>query len=137
MPSKTPASTPDNPAPAKRAASRTKPVAKFRLRITSGEAIAVGPGKIALLEAIAETGSITAAAKSLEMSYRRAWMLLDDLNRSLKKPAVDSAKGGQHGGGSEITDVGRQVIELYRRIEVDAALACKADLTRLVNLLAR
>ena len=137
MPSKTPASTPDNPPPAKRAASRTKPVAKFRLRITSGEAIAVGPGKIALLEAIAETGSITAAAKSLEMSYRRAWMLLDELNRSLKKPAVDSAKGGQHGGGSEITDVGRQVIELYRRIEVDAAQACKADLTRLVNLLAR
>jgi molybdate transport system regulatory protein len=112
-------------------------MARFRLRIMAGEVIAIGPGKIALLEAIAETGSITAAAKHLEMSYRRAWMLLDELNRSLKKPAVDSAKGGQHGGGSEITEVGRQLIDLYRHIEVVAGAACKADMNRLLNLLAR
>jgi len=122
---------------ARRTVGATKPVARFRLRITAGDVIAVGPGKIALLEAIAETGSITAAAKHLEMSYRRAWMLLDELNRSLKKPAVDSAKGGQHGGGSEITAVGRQLIALYRHIEVAAAAACKADMNRLLNLLAR
>jgi molybdate transport system regulatory protein len=137
MPSKIqPLKTADGSA-RKRAAGGGRPVAKFRLRITAGDVIAVGPGKIALLEAIAETGSITAAAKRLEMSYRRAWMLLDELNRSLKKPAVDSAKGGQHGGGSEITAVGRQIVELYRHIEVAAAAACKADMNRLLNLLAR
>ena len=114
-----------------------RPVAKFRLRVTTGDVIAVGPGKIALLEAIAETGSITAGAKRLDMSYRRAWMLLDELNRALKKPAVDSAKGGQHGGGSEITAVGRQLIELYRRIELAAAHACADDMARMVKLLAR
>jgi molybdate transport system regulatory protein len=126
----------ETPKPAK-TPGRARPVAKFRLRITTGDVIAVGPGKVALLEAIAQTGSITAAAKHLDMSYRRAWMLLDELNRALKKPAVDSAKGGQHGGGSEITDVGRQLIELYRRIELAAAQACQDDMSRLVKLLAR
>jgi molybdate transport system regulatory protein len=114
-----------------------KPVARFRIRVTAGDVIAVGPGKIDLLEAIGETGSITAAAKSLDMSYRRAWLLLDELNTSLRKPAVDSAKGGLHGGGSEITETGRQLIALYRRVEETAARSCQADLTRLLALVAR
>lgn len=118
------------------ATARSKPVAKFRIRVTAGDVIAIGPGKIALLEAISETGSITAAAKSLDMSYRRAWMLLDELNHALRKPAVDSAKGGQHGGGSELTDVGRQLIDTYRRIEETASQACAADIKRLVGLIA-
>jgi molybdate transport system regulatory protein len=112
-------------------------VAKFRLRITAGGVIAVGPGKIALLEAIGATGSITAAAKHLDMSYRRAWLLLDELNGSLARPAVDSAKGGQRGGGSALTDVGSEIIELYRRVEATAARSCRADMTRLLGLLAR
>jgi molybdate transport system regulatory protein len=116
---------------------KAKPVAKFRLRIAAGDVIAIGPGKVALLEAIAETGSITAAAKSLDMSYRRAWLLLDELNRALKQPAVDSAKGGQHGGGSALTDTGRELIALYRRVEATAARACMNDLTRLIGLIAR
>lgn len=111
-------------------------VVRFRMRITDGALIAIGPGKIALLEAIGETGSITAAAKRLDMSYRRAWMLLDQLNSSLKQPAVDSAKGGMHGGGSALTAVGHQVIELYRRVETTAERACDADLKRLLALLA-
>lgn len=114
-----------------------KPLLRFRMRITHGDVIAVGPGKIALLEAIEATGSITEAAKSLGMSYRRAWLLLDELNRSLRVPAVDSAKGGQLGGGSALTDSGRQVIELYRRIEETAAAACHADIQQLMKLLAR
>ena len=105
------------------------------MRISAGDVIAIGPGKIALLEAIAETGSISAAARSLDMSYRRAWLLLDELNRSLRVPAVDSAKGGQHGGGSAITDTGRQLIALYRRVESTAARACRADLARLIGML--
>ena len=107
------------------------------MRITVGDVIAIGPGKIALLEAIGETGSITAAAKRLDMSYRRAWLLLDELNHALKRPAVDSAKGGSHGGGSALTDVGQQVIDLYRRVEATAEQACRADLKRLIGLLSR
>jgi molybdate transport system regulatory protein len=107
------------------------------MRITTGDGIAFGPGKISLLEAIHETGSLTAAAKGLDMSYRRAWLLLDEVNRSLKQPAVESAKGGQRGGGSELTDVGRQIIELYRRIELTATHACARDIRQMYGLLAR
>ena len=119
------------------AADTSRPVPKFRLRITQGDAIAIGPGKIALLEAIAETGSITAAAKQLDMSYRRAWLLLDALNQSLKCPAVDSAKGGQHGGGSLLTDAGRELVTIYRRIESNALAANQADIDRLLKMLSR
>src|SRR6218665_712198 len=97
----------------------------------------VGPGKIALLEAIEATGSITAAAKTLGMSYRRAWLLLDETNRSLKRPAVDSAKGGPHGGRSLLTDEGRKPIALYRHIEATARTACRSDIRRLMEMLAR
>jgi molybdate transport system regulatory protein len=116
---------------------RIKPVAKFRVRVTVGEVIAIGPGKVLLLEAVVETGSITSAAKHLGMSYRRAWLLLDELNRALRKPAVDSAKGGQHGGGSLVTDTGLQLIALYRGIEETAARACQPELKRLVALIGR
>ncbi len=137
MPTSTP--TPLRPVPPRTDAAprRAKPAARFRLRISCADVIAIGPGKIDLLEAIIETGSITAAAKQLDMSYRRAWMLLDQLNHALRKPAVDSAKGGAHGGGSAITETGLQVIELYRRIEATAARACEADLAKLVGLVAR
>ena len=67
-------------------ASMSKPVVRFRMRIMTGDTIAIGPGKIQLLEAIARTGSLTAAAKAIDMSYRRAWILVDELNRALKKP---------------------------------------------------
>ena len=125
-----------SPAPAA-AKPRIKPSVRFRLRITAGEDIAVGPGKIALLEAIAETGSITAAAKHLDMSYRRAWLLLAELNSALKRPAVASIKGGEHGGGSELTAAGKQLIERYRHIEQTATDACAGDIRALVNMLAR
>ncbi len=113
------------------------PQLRFRVRITDGDSIAVGPGKIALLEAVAQTGSITAAAKQLDMSYRRAWLLLDELNRSLCEPAVDSAKGGAAGGGSVLTDAGRELVALYRRIETTAAESCRGDIRKLMKLLLR
>ena len=113
-----------------------KPALKLRMRVNVGEQIAVGPGKIQLLEALAEQGSITAAAKSLDMSYRRAWLLIDELNRSLAEPAVASATGGQRGGGSELTDAGRRLIELYRGIEAQALKACAPDIRKLLKLLA-
>jgi molybdate transport system regulatory protein len=138
MPSKT--QRPSNtPAPAAKSAAGTavKPAAKFRMRIMAGDVIAIGPGKIALLEAIADAGSITSAAKQLDMSYRRAWLLLDELNHALRKPAVDSAQGGQAGGGSVLTDTGRELIELYRRIETTAQQACQADLKRMLGMITR
>lgn len=138
MPSRTPSrgATAGAKRPGTIAPARAKPLVRFRLRVTAGDLIAVGPGKISLLEAIGETGSLTAAAKSIGMSYRRAWLLLDGLNRSLKRPAVESAKGGQHGGGSELTEVGRELITLYRRIETTAARACAVDIKQVLGLLA-
>lgn len=112
-----------------------KPVAQFRLRITQADAIAIGPGKVALLEAIVVTGSITAAAKALGMSYRRAWLLIDSMNQIFKSPVVDAATGGKHGGGSNVTPTGLKVIESYRRIEKDALKAVARDIKKLTNLL--
>ncbi|MBS0447396.1 MAG: winged helix-turn-helix domain-containing protein [Proteobacteria bacterium] len=122
---------------ATRPAKPDAPQARFRLRVTAGDVIAIGPGKIALLEAVARTGSITTAAKSLDMSYRRAWMLLDELNSQLKSPAVDSSKGGQHGGGTALTPVGERLVETYRRIETTAEKATATDMRALVRLLNR
>lgn len=109
---------------------------RFRMRVTVGDVIAIGPGKIALLEALDETGSITAAAKSLDMSYRRAWLLIDELNRALKEPAVATAAGGAKGGGSALTETGHAVVTLYRQIEATAAQACKGEIRQLMKLLA-
>ena len=109
---------------------------KFRLRIYRDEGIAIGPGKIALVEAIAETGSISAAARHLGMSYRRAWLLVDELNRALRKPAVVGAAGGKHGGGATLTPLGEELVKRYRSIEDTSRLAAAADLEVLTRMLA-
>jgi molybdate transport system regulatory protein len=116
-------------------ANLMKPVVQFRFRITNAGDIAVGPGKVALLEAIIETGSITAAAKALGMSYRRAWLLIDSMNQMFKSPVVDAATGGKHGGGTNVTSTGLKVIECYRRIEQDALKVGARDIKKLTNLL--
>ena len=121
---------------ARKKAPAVRPVARFRLRVTAGDAIFVGPGKISLLEAIRDTRSITAAAKSIGMSYRRAWVLVDELNRSLASAAVTSATGGEHGGGSTLTALGHELVGVYRRIEATATRACAKDLERLLALVA-
>jgi molybdate transport system regulatory protein len=95
-------------------------VAQFRLRIKYGDEIAIGPGKIAILEAIAETGSISAAGRKLGMSYRRAWLLVDQMNQYFKEPVVQAATGGAQGGGTALTETGLEVINLYRGIEQQA-----------------
>ncbi|MET0208974.1 MAG: ModE family transcriptional regulator [Burkholderiaceae bacterium] len=109
---------------------------KLRMRVTVGELIAIGPGKIALLEALDQTGSITAAAKALGMSYRRAWLLIDETNKSLRTPAVATAAGGAQGGGSVLTESGRALVALYRQIELTALDACKTDIRKLMKMLA-
>jgi molybdate transport system regulatory protein len=114
-----------------------KPRIQFRLRISKGDDIAVGPGKIDLLEAIGTTGSITAAARLLGMSYRRAWLLADTMNRCFRSAVVEAEAGGKRGGGSQLTPLGAEVVHRYRRIEVAAAKASKADLAALTRMLRR
>lgn len=111
------------------------PEARFRLRILQGDNIAIGPGKVALLEAIQMHGSISAAARSMGMSYRRAWMLIDELNHALASPATSSEQGGQRGGGSALTPVGDEIVRVYRAIERDAHQACAANIDTLTSLL--
>ena len=109
---------------------------QFRLRIGKGELWAIGPGKVALLEAIAEAGSISGAARNLGMSYRRAWNLTDEINRGLSSPAVQAVPGGVAGGGATLTPVGQKVIELYRSVERDARRDQDAAIAALTRLLA-
>ncbi len=110
------------------------PEFKFRIRVTKGDAIAVGPGKIDLLLAIEAHQSISAAAKALGMSYRRAWLLVDEMNRVLKAPVVATAAGGSNGGGTMLTDSGHRLIDLYRRIEARAQEACEQDIQSLLAM---
>src|SRR5881392_2021820 len=113
------------------------PAVQFRVRISKGDDIAIGPGKVDLLEAIGETGSITSAAKRLGMSYRRAWLLVDTMNRCFRKPVVEAEAGGKRGGGARLTALGAEVAQRYRRIERRAAQASAADILALKRLISR
>jgi len=95
--------------------------------------LAIGPGKIALLEAIAETGSISSAARRIGMSYRRAWMLVDETNRCLVEPAVEAAVGGKHGGGTALTSAGLELVRRYRRLEKKTQAAVATELESLMR----
>lgn len=89
-----------------------------RLRIHCGATIAFGPGKADLLEALHASGSITKAARQLGMSYMRAWTLIQTVNRCFNEPLVIAIRGGtQGGGGAALTGLGREVLEVYRRME--------------------
>jgi molybdate transport system regulatory protein len=96
-----------------------------RLRILYGSAIAMGPGKADLLDAISRTGSIAAGGRALGMSYRRAWLLVDTMNRCFREPLVDATKGGPSGGGARLTPFGAAVLARYRALEADAAEALR------------
>lgn len=106
-----------------------------RLRILLGEAIALGPGKAALLAAIAKSGSISAAARSMEMSYRRAWTLVDEMNRAFRAPLVTSEAGGRRGGGAAITALGADALERYQRMENLAQHTLAAEIAAFRRLL--
>lgn len=87
---------------------------KIRVRVLSESVVAMGPGKADLLEAIDEHGSISAAARAMGMSYRRAWLLVSTMNAAFHEPLVESTKGGADGGHASLTRVGRQVLKAYR-----------------------
>jgi molybdate transport system regulatory protein len=105
--------------------------ARLTLRIDLGDERAIGPGKIRLLEAIRDTGSITQAGIALGMSYRRAWLLVDDMNNCFREPVIAAQAGGSHGGGAALTPFGTRLIDQYRAIEAEAHAATAARLGEL------
>ena len=106
-----------------------------RLRIVAGEQGKFGPGKAELLRAVAETGSIRAAAGRMEMSYNRAWLLARELNRDFVSPLLDVARGGGAGGGAVLTRTGTEVLQRYERMERACAAATQRDWDALRRLL--
>ena len=107
-----------------------------RLRVLLGSAIALGPGKADLLDAIDAAGSITGAARRMGMSYRRAWLLVETMNGCFRKPLVETARGGPHGGGARLTGLGKDVLARYRAMEAKAALSLRGDMASFRKLLA-
>ncbi len=94
---------------------------KLKIQLVCGDGFALGPGKADLLEAIGRDGSISAAGRALGMSYRRAWVLVDEMNRCFAERLVDTAPGGGKQGGARLTDTGRAMLAAYRELEVEAA----------------
>jgi len=107
----------------------------LHLRLDFGNRRSIGPGKVRLLELIGETGSISAAGRALRMSYRQAWLLVDELNAMFKAPVVHAKTGGGGGGGTALTPGGLSVVRAYRAIERRAAGSSAADMRRLARLL--
>jgi molybdate transport system regulatory protein len=101
------------------------------IRIDLANGVRIGPGKVALLEAIGRTGSISAAGRALRMSYRRAWELVEDLNRHFGAAVVATAAGGSGGGGARLTPAGEAIVAEYRALEAAAATAGAAHLVAL------
>ncbi len=112
--------------------SRSQP--RLSIRIDFDEQGRLGPGKVALLESIAEEGSISAAGRALKMSYKRAWELVADINRSFEEPLVRAQTGGASGGGATLTERGRELIRHYRAIERKALSATAAHLKALQSM---
>ena len=110
-------------------------MAQPRIRILIGDIVALGPGKARLLEAIGETGSITGAAQAMDMSYRRAWLLVAAMNNDFIAPLVERTAGGRGGGGWGVTGLGREALTRYRRIETVAARAAADEMADFQALL--
>ena len=106
-------------------------MAKVTFRIELAPESAIGPGKIRLLELLRETGSISAAGRAMDMSYRRAWLLIDALNRAFREPVVTTRPGGKQGGGAALTDFGAALIASYRDMEKAAHRALRPQLATL------
>lgn len=111
---------------------RSRP--SFHLRLNLDDSAALGPGKADLMQAIAETGSISAAGRRLRMSYKRAWQLVEALNADFGLAVIETAAGGKGGGGAQLSDTGADILARYRRIEANCAKAMAADLAALQKL---
>jgi molybdate transport system regulatory protein len=115
----------------------TKSIPSLSLRIDLDPEGRIGPGKIQLLESIRACGSISAAGRAMGMSYKRAWDLVDEINRVCGQPAVERQTGGKNGGGAILTPFGTSLVARYRKIERDAATAVRKELAALRTDIAR
>ncbi len=107
-----------------------------RLRIVLDPGVALGPGKVDLLAGIEATGSIAAAGRRLGMSYKRAWTLVEEMNTDFGAPVARTSKGGKTYGGADLTETGKAILTLYRRMEAQAAAAIEDDMAALRALMA-
>lgn len=107
----------------------------LKLRILFGSTM-LGPGKAQLLELIRDTGSISAAGRQMDMSYKRAWMLVEEMNTAYRAPLVSRSRGGPGGGGAQLTETGAEVLRLYHRALDSATKAAAPELAALTALLA-
>jgi molybdate transport system regulatory protein len=114
-------------------ATQTVTGPRIHLRIDFGPVDAIGPGKISLLEHIDGAGSLSQAARELGMSYRQAWLLLNDVNQTFAEPVVTATAGGSGGGGAKLTRFGRELVETYRAIESDAGKVARQRLAWLAD----
>jgi molybdate transport system regulatory protein len=105
----------------------------LKIRISHGRHTAMGPGKADLLEFINEFGSISAAAKRMGMSYRRAWELVDTMNRCFDQPLVKTSPGGSHGGGAQVTVFGFHVLNCYRALSTKAKDAADYEINEIMT----
>lgn len=99
---------------------------KIKLQLYCGDEIAMGPGKADLLEAIRRSGSISGAGRDLGMSYRRAWLLVDAMNRCWRSPLVETSPGRTHGGGARLSELGASVLRQYRSLQARLGEAANA-----------
>jgi molybdate transport system regulatory protein len=106
---------------------------KLKIQLLCGEEIAIGPGKADLLEAIAAQGSITAAARAMDMSYRRAWLLVDAMNRCWSTALVETSPGRAKGSGARLSEAGRRVLDRYRRLQEALDTTAHGDLLAGLN----
>lgn len=107
---------------------------RLQLRLYLAPGTWLGPGKADLLELIGKTGSISEAGRQMGMSYKRAWSLVEELNRIFADPLVARARGGAGGGGTQLTDAGQEVLARFRRIEAAAAAAAQDENAALMAL---
>jgi molybdate transport system regulatory protein len=112
-----------------------KKTSGLHVRVLISGATVLGPGKVDLLEAIARTGSISAAARAMGMSYRRAWLLVDAVNRCFRANLVEASTGGAGGGGATVTPFGHKVLARYRAMEIKARDSIRDDIVSFGELL--
>jgi molybdate transport system regulatory protein len=108
-------------------------MARLTLRIDLADAGSIGPGKVRLLELVAELGSIRSAGKDLRMSYARAWKLVQDLNVTFGSPVLTATAGGKSGGGARLTPLGVEIVSAYRAAEQKAAKAAQKEMATLMH----
>ena len=119
----------------KRSRNAAAPVIIIRPKLQLGETAAIGPGKVELLRSIGELRSISAAAKAMGLTYKRAWLLVHTLNHGLREPVVEAAKGGKGGGGARLTDYGSRLIRCYDALEARIEKAAFKELAALQDLI--